>query len=73
MKKIATLVAALAIIPAFAAVSSDAEACGMSVRLEPVKAKPSPVTGDRPGGEVARVEPEHGGREDGARELLEHS
>jgi hypothetical protein len=50
MKKIATLIAALAIVPAFAAVSSDAEACGMSVRLEPVKAKPSPVQ------EIARAE-----------------
>ncbi|MFO0739003.1 MAG: hypothetical protein U0270_24115 [Labilithrix sp.] len=52
MKKIATLVAALAIIPAFAAVTSDASACGMSVRLEPtpLKAKPSPVQ------EIARAE-----------------
>lgn len=50
MKKIATLVAALAIVPAFAAVTSDASACGMSVRLEPVKAKPSPVQ------EIARAE-----------------
>lgn len=50
MKKILTLVAALAIVPAFTAVTTDAEACGMSVRLEPVKAKASPVQ------EIARAE-----------------
>ena len=50
MKKIALVIAALAIVPAFSAVTSDANACGMSVRLEPVKAKPSPVQ------EIARAE-----------------
>jgi hypothetical protein len=50
MKKIALVIAALAIVPALAAVTSDASACGMSVRLEPVKAKPSPVQ------EIARAE-----------------
>ncbi|MBX3228203.1 MAG: hypothetical protein KIT84_26740 [Labilithrix sp.] len=51
MKTIAKLVAvALAIIPATLATTSDASACGMSVRLEPVKAKPTPVQ------EIARAE-----------------
>jgi hypothetical protein len=51
MKTIAKLVAvALAIVPAALAIAPDASACGMSVRLEPVKAKPSPVQ------EIARAE-----------------
>jgi hypothetical protein len=52
--KITTLVAvALAILPAGVSVatySADAEACGMSVRLEPVRQKPTPVQ------EIARAE-----------------
>ena len=51
MKKLAKIVAvALAILPAALASTSDAQACGMSVRLEPMKAKPSPVQ------EIARAE-----------------
>lgn len=49
MKKLAVALA-LAILPVAMASASDAQACGMSVRLEPVKAKPSPVQ------EIARAE-----------------
>jgi hypothetical protein len=53
MMKIAKLAAvALAVVPAALAISysSDAQACGMSVRLEPTPQKPTPVQ------EIARAE-----------------
>ena len=51
MKTITKLIAvALLSVPAFFAGTTDASACGMSVRLEPVKAKPTPVQ------EIARAE-----------------
>lgn len=68
MKKIVTLVAALAIVPALGLAASDASACGMSVRMlePPPKAKPSPVQ------EIARAEKalESGKNTDAAKAVL---
>lgn len=65
MKTLTKLVAVAALmVPAFVAV--DANACGMSVRLEPVKAKPTPVQ------EIARAEKslENGQNKEAAQTVL---
>jgi predicted Zn-dependent protease len=48
--KLAALALAVAIVPAVTSYSTDANACGMSVRLEPTPQRPTPVQ------EIARAE-----------------
>lgn len=48
IKKLAAV--ALAIVPTVFAVTTDSQACGMSVRMEPIRQKPTPVQ------EIARAE-----------------